>query len=98
METAKSKRKVEVEVTTYRFEANSGSHHEDLIIENGEIQRTGCWNSRNGGGCCKGESGFADSCYSTISFIVKHKPEELKNIYNALADGVMKDFCRKLQQ
>ncbi len=100
METIKGKRtvEVEVEVTTYKFEASSGDYHEELTIVDGEIQETGCWDSRNGGGCRKGESGFAESCYSTIRFIVNHKPEELKNIYNVLEDGVMKDFCRKLQR
>lgn len=100
METIKGKqtRTVEIEVTTYKFEASSGDYHESLTIVEGEIQETGYWDSRNGGGCSKGESGFADSCYSTIRFIVNHKPEELKNIYNVLADGVMKDFCKRLQQ
>ncbi len=98
MEKIKGKRTVEVEATIYKFEANSGEYHEDLTIVDGEIQETGCWDSRNGGGRKKGESGFTESCYSTIRFIVKHKPEELKNIYNALADGTMKDFCKRLQQ
>lgn len=93
-------KKVEAEevVITCKFEANILDYHEELIIENGEIQETGSWDSRNGGGCRKGDYGFTDRCYSTIRFIVKHKPEELKNIYNALSDGVMKDFCRKLQK
>ena len=98
METIKGTRNVEVEVTTYKFEANAGDYHQDLTIVDGEIQETGCWDSRNGGGYKKGESGFAESCYSAIRFIVDHKPEELKNIYSVLADGPMKDFCRKLQQ
>lgn len=98
MEKIKGKRTVEIEVTIYKFEASSGDYHEDLTIVDGEIIETGCWDSRNGGGRKKGETGFNESCYSTIRFIVDHKPEELKNIYNVLADGTMKDFCRKLQQ
>ena len=76
METIKGKRTVEIEVTTYKFEASSGDYHESLTIVDGEIQETGCWDSRNGGGRRKGESGFAESCYSTIRFIVNHKPEK----------------------
>lgn len=100
METIKGKRtvKVEVEVTTYRFEASCGDYYEDLTIEDGEIQEIGCWDSRNGGSCKKGEPGFVTNCYSTIRFIAKYKPEELKNIYNVLSDAVMKDFCKKLQR
>lgn len=98
METIKGKRTVEVDVTIYKFEASSGDYHEDLTIVDGEIQETGCWDSRNGGGCRKGEPDFTRSCYSTIRFIVNKKPEELKNIYDVLADGAMKDFCKKLQQ
>lgn len=98
MQTIKGKRAVEIEVAIYKFEASSGDFHKSLTIVDGEIQEVGCWDSRGGGDCRKGQSGFADSCYSTIRFIVDHKPEELKNIYNVLEDGLMKDFCRKLQQ
>ena len=40
METIKGKRtvEVEVEVTTYKFEASSGDYHEELTIVDGEIQ------------------------------------------------------------
>ncbi len=98
METIKGTRTEKVEVTTYKFEASNGDYHQDLTIVDGEIQETGCWDLRNGGGCKRGESGFAESCYSTIRFIVDHKPGELKNIYNVLDEGTMKNFCRKLQQ
>lgn len=98
METIKGTKTVEVDVTTYKFEASSGDYHQNLTIVDGEIKSTGCWDSRNGGGYERGESGFVESCYSTIRFIVNHKPEELKNIYNVLADGKMKEFCRKLQK
>ena len=98
MKTTKGKRTVEIDITIYEFEASSGDYHEGLTIIDGEIQSTNCWDSRNGGRRRRGESDFAKSCYSTIRFIVEHKPEELKNIYNVLADGEMKDFCRRLQQ
>ena len=98
MKTITEKRTVEIEVTCYKFEASRGDYHRELTITNGEIEKTACSDSRNGGWCKKGESGFAESCQLTIRFIVDQKPEELKNIYDVLADGAMKDFCRKVQQ
>lgn len=86
------------EVTVYEFKASNGEHHKSLTIVDGEIQETGFWDSRIRGGYKKGEFGFTESCYTTISFIVNHKPEELENIYNVLVDGVMRDFCRRLQK
>ncbi len=41
---------------------------------------------------------FFARCCDSIRFIVKYKPEELKNIYNALSEGPIKDFCKKLQK
>lgn len=97
MEVIKGTRKVEVPVTSYKFQANNGDFHQDLTITDGEIVETGCWDSRNGGGCSKGDPWFEKSCRDTIRFIVKYRPEELKNIYNALSEGSMKEFCRLLQ-
>lgn len=100
MEIINGTRKVEVEVpvTSYKFQANNGDCHQDLTIRDGEIVETGCWDSRNGGGSSKGDYNFVNSCRDTIRFIVKYNPKELKNIYNALSEGPMKNFCRELQQ
>lgn len=98
MKKTTEKQAVEVKTTIHKFEATIGECHEELTIVNGEIQETESWDSHNGGGRKKGESGFTESCHSTIRFIVNHNPKELKNIYYALADGAMKDFCKSLQQ
>lgn len=97
MEEIKVTRTVPVEVTRYYFEASNGDYHESLTIEDGEIVETGCWDSRNGGGCSKDDPEFEKSCRDTIRFIVKYKPEELRNIHNALSEGSIKGFCRALQ-
>lgn len=41
---------------------------------------------------------YLTQCYDSIRTIVEHKPEELKNIYNALSEGKVKDFCKELQK
>lgn len=98
MKTIKEKTAVETETTIYKFEASIGDYHRILTIKDGKILQVGCCVPNNECGYKRYEPDFVDECYSTIIFIVNHNPKELKNIYNALADGEMKEFCRKLQQ
>lgn len=87
-----------VELPAYKFEADNGDdYHYSITIVNGEIDEVSNWATRGFYEKKKGYSDFADCCYDAIRFIVDWKPTELKNIYHALSEGAMKDFCKKLQ-
>lgn len=91
------KKVVEVPVTRYSFDACIGDLHKDLSIENGEVVHVGYWTSKSGGGSTKYKPDFEKRCRETIAFIAKHKPEELENMANVLAEGPMKEYVKSLQ-
>lgn len=98
MEEIKTSRNVEL--TSYKFDAkvNYRHHYVSLLITEGEIVEAYYEDSR----CCnfikKDKPYFTKSCLNIIYTIAKENPEELKNIYHTLSDGVMKEFCKQLQQ
>lgn len=90
-------RKLEVIALYFEAANDNDDYHCSITIFNGEIDKIESWGTHGFYNKKKGDSGFAESCYDAIRFIVDHKPTELKNIYNALSEGEMKDFCRKIQ-
>lgn len=83
---------------SYKFEADNGDdYHYSITIVNGEIAEVSNWATRGFYEKKQGDSDFSKCCYDAIRFIVDSKPKELKNIYHALSEGPMKDFCRKVQ-
>ncbi|MCI8362599.1 MAG: hypothetical protein HFJ41_05690 [Clostridia bacterium] len=78
-------------------ESDSGIFR-NVVIVNGEIVRTSKWTEDcSGYRVLKGESGFIAECKTSIRHIADINPRELKDIYHALAEGPMKDFCKKIQ-
>lgn len=70
----------------------------NVVIVNGEIIRTSRWTEySNGYRVLKGEPGFIAECKTSIRHIANNNPGELKDIYHALSEGPMKDFCKKIQ-
>lgn len=97
-ETRKVEVEVEVPVTSYKFETRDAYHFESLTITDGEIVEIFSQSATGHGTATKSCLHFDNTCRSAIRFIVKHDLKELKNIYNALSEGPMKDFCRELQK
>ncbi len=78
-------------------ESDSGVSR-NVVIVNGEIIRTSRWTEYSSGYCVlKGEPDFIDECKASIHHIADISPSNLKDIYHALSEGEMKDFCRKIQ-
>lgn len=98
MKTTNGFKTIQVPYVTHEFEASLGSYTETLTIVDGKITELGYHDIGNGGSCFKDSSDFVKCCKKTIRFIVDKKPEELKNIYEVLSDGPMKDFCKSLQE
>ena len=102
-------RKVQVLLKTHSFypygpdDGDKTLYCEELTIKNGKIVQIS-WSSPYDN-CtfyatrlnCNSPV-FLARCCDSIRFIVKHKPEELKNIYDSLSEGAVKDFCKKLQK
>lgn len=98
MEVIKETRKVEVPVTSYKFEGRDAYYLVSLIITDGEIVEIYSQTATGHGTATKSCLNFDDTCRFSIRFIVNHDLKELKNIYTALSEGPMKDFCRELQK
>lgn len=85
------------------YDGDKTLYLEELTIKGGKIVQIS-WSSPYDRGNFYLTSTNCDSpiffarCCDSIRFIVKHKPEELKNIYNALSEGPIKDFCKNLQK
>ena len=78
-------------------ESDSGVSR-NVVIVNGEIIRTSRWTEYSSWYCVlKGEPDFIDECKASIHHIADISPSNLKDIYHALSEGEMKDFCRKIQ-
>jgi len=98
MEEMRIRQKI-IEATATKFEADNGNDiHMNIFITNGEIVRTDSWSSSGLYIKYKGHPNFVIACCNAIHFIAHRTPKELKNIYYALSDETMKNYCRKIQQ
>lgn len=85
-----------VERTVYA-ESDSGVSR-NVVIVNGEIIRTSRWTEYcSGYRISKEHPDFIDECKLSIRYIADISPRKLKDIYHALSEGPMKDFCREVQ-
>lgn len=98
MEVINGTRKAEVPVTSYKFQARTVSHFKSLTITNGEIVEIYDESASGHGTSTKSCLNFDKTGRSSIRFIVEYDLKELKNFYNVLSEGPMKDFCRELQK
>lgn len=80
------------------FGETSNGFYRNIVIKDGEIVRT----SYSSAYCCgyrveNGDPNFVEECSTAIAFITDIEPKKLRDIYHALSEGEMKDFCKKLQ-
>lgn len=86
-----------LETTACKFTANVGDNNYSISIADGKITEVSNWATRGFYDKRNGDSGFSECCHNAIRFIANCNPKELKNIYHALEEGPMKDFCREVQ-
>lgn len=85
------------------YDGDKTLYLEELTIKDGKVVQIS-WSSPYDRGSFYSTSTnynspiFLARCCDSIRFIVKYKPEELKNIYDALSEGAIKDFCKNLQK
>lgn len=85
------------------YDGDKTLYLEELTIKNGKIVQISWSSPYDKGNFYLTNSKydypiFLARCCDSIRFIAKYNPEELKNIYDALSEGAVKDFCKNLQK